>query len=305
MKKLSVSTVIVIILIFSSLVYAEQHVESQVSPNQNGLKSSLLWEISGNELTEPSFLYGTMHLTCQDKGVDKAKVQSAIDKSHQLYLEIDLDDPNVMLEMVESLSDHTKVKDIKDAEKRDKLLKLASKHLEMNSALIGDVDLFSLFSLLAYKSVTACSLPSSVEEALIQKFNQHKKNIEALETFAQQEQFMQDSGMMSVDAIIDSLENFDKGKIFFNQMTQVYFNENIDELYSMMTTPSEIYSMEYIEKFTAVLLEQRNKNWVEVMPDIAKEHPTFFAVGAGHLPGEYGVIQLLRKKGYKVEAILD
>ena len=32
--------------------------------------------------------------------------------------------------------------------------------------------------------------------------------------------------------------------------------------------------------------------------------PTFFAVGAGHLGGEKGVLNLLKKQGYTVKAVL-
>ncbi len=51
------------------------------------------------------------------------------------------------------------------------------------------------------------------------------------------------------------------------------------------------------------LIVQRNKNWIPVIEETTKLKPTFFAVGAAHLAGEEGVIKLLRKKGYKVEAV--
>jgi uncharacterized protein YbaP (TraB family) len=53
------------------------------------------------------------------------------------------------------------------------------------------------------------------------------------------------------------------------------------------------------------LLDNRNKNWIPKIKAYAKEQPTFFGVGAGHLAGENGVINLLRKSGYKVSAVLD
>jgi uncharacterized protein YbaP (TraB family) len=52
-----------------------------------------------------------------------------------------------------------------------------------------------------------------------------------------------------------------------------------------------------------VLLDNRNQNWIPKIEKVAKEKPTLFAVGAAHLPGENGVIALLRKKGYTVEAV--
>jgi uncharacterized protein len=52
--------------------------------------------------------------------------------------------------------------------------------------------------------------------------------------------------------------------------------------------------------FEDVLLINRNKNWIPVMEKNMLQSGTFFAVGAGHLPGDDGVISLLRKSGYKV-----
>ncbi|MDY5034870.1 MAG: TraB/GumN family protein, partial [Prevotella sp.] len=47
----------------------------------------------------------------------------------------------------------------------------------------------------------------------------------------------------------------------------------------------------------------RNLNWAKLMPAIMGAKPTLFAVGAGHLCGEHGMIQLLRNAGYCVEAV--
>lgn len=43
-------------------------------------------------------------------------------------------------------------------------------------------------------------------------------------------------------------------------------------------------------------------NWIAQIPELIKNKTTFIAVGVRHLPGEYGLIALLRKKGYKIEA---
>ncbi|NJO25532.1 MAG: TraB/GumN family protein [Bacteroidia bacterium] len=45
------------------------------------------------------------------------------------------------------------------------------------------------------------------------------------------------------------------------------------------------------------------KNWIPVMEDAMKKNSNFFAVGAGHLPGENGVINLLRKAGYTLTPV--
>ena len=56
--------------------------------------------------------------------------------------------------------------------------------------------------------------------------------------------------------------------------------------------------------FSTVLLNQRNHKWIPKIALISAEKSTFFAVGAGHLPGKDGVLTLLRKAGYRVTAVL-
>jgi len=58
-----------------------------------------------------------------------------------------------------------------------------------------------------------------------------------------------------------------------------------------------------ISEYEELLLLRRNRNWIPIMEDMMANNPTFFAVGAGHLGGEEGVIALLRKAGYKVAPI--
>ena len=56
-----------------------------------------------------------------------------------------------------------------------------------------------------------------------------------------------------------------------------------------------------VGNFTDLLLYNRNKNWVVTMEKIFSSHSVVIAVGAGHLPGQQGIINLLRKAGYTVE----
>ncbi len=56
-------------------------------------------------------------------------------------------------------------------------------------------------------------------------------------------------------------------------------------------------------KYLDLLLYKRNRNWVAQFDTIATKSPTLFAVGAGHLPGAQGVLELLRKKGYTVKPL--
>jgi hypothetical protein len=55
--------------------------------------------------------------------------------------------------------------------------------------------------------------------------------------------------------------------------------------------------------FMDLMLYERNRNWVETIKVQSAKEATFYAVGAGHLGGEEGVITLLRKAGFTVKPI--
>ena len=54
-----------------------------------------------------------------------------------------------------------------------------------------------------------------------------------------------------------------------------------------------------------ILLTQRNKNWVKQLNVIMKSESVFVAVGAGHLVGKDGLINLLKKEGYILKPLYN
>jgi uncharacterized protein YbaP (TraB family) len=84
-------------------------------------------------------------------------------------------------------------------------------------------------------------------------------------------------------------------------MTEAYFSfdmKGIHELTIKSVETGEMTPEEFREMIT-----DRNRRWVEMMPEIMAAKPTLFVVGAGHLPGEEGVLELLKAEGYKVKAV--
>jgi uncharacterized protein YbaP (TraB family) len=59
-----------------------------------------------------------------------------------------------------------------------------------------------------------------------------------------------------------------------------------------------------MSEYMDLMLYDRNRRWVKQMPDIMRPAGnTLFAVGAGHLPGDQGVISLLKKAGFTVKPL--
>ena len=81
----------------------------------------------------------------------------------------------------------------------------------------------------------------------------------------------------------------------FNHITKTYLNQDIDELRKQSLLD------ETSKKVYDVLIAQRNKAW---MPTITHDlDGRLIAVGAGHLAGPEGLIELLRNEGYKVSPV--
>ena len=94
-------------------------------------------------------------------------------------------------------------------------------------------------------------------------------------------------------------DNLEKDKKEFQEMITIYQNKDIEGMLKLMNESDNKITADNQDQ----LLNNRNINWIPVIIKAMNDKPTFFGVGAAHLAGENGVIKLLRKKGYKVEAV--
>ena len=90
------------------------------------------------------------------------------------------------------------------------------------------------------------------------------------------------------------IDNQDLIKIFKNGF-KLYKEENIKAVKEEM--------LEDQPKTTALIVDQRNENWIGDIVNFPKENKTFIAVGMAHLGGENGILNLLQKQGFKIERI--
>ena len=129
------------------------------------------------------------------------------------------------------------------------------------------------------------------------------EEIKGLETIEEQLKVFDDIPYkaQAKDLARSASDNMEYDRKLFKKMYEVYDAENITVMLDMMNDEN----LESVAEHQDKLLIERNKNWISKIEDYAKEQPTFFGVGAGHLAGEEGVIMLLRKAGYTVTAVLE
>jgi uncharacterized protein YbaP (TraB family) len=93
------------------------------------------------------------------------------------------------------------------------------------------------------------------------------------------------------------LEGLTTNNSEYNNMLDCYLKKDINKLGELMNDAD--LSPEFYSNF----LVKRNQNWMPLISRLAQEKPIFIAVGAGHLPGEQGVLKLLQGAGYTVTPI--
>ena len=267
--------------------------------NAQELEKSLLWKISGNGLNKPSYLFGTIHLTC-DTSLD-ANTLNALETTEQLYLELDMDDKSIQMQMMKlmMMKDGAKLSTLLSPEDFKILDEFLKKNLNMSAKMFDSFKPFMISSMLFPKMLDCKS--QSVESELMKVTKEQNEEIFGLEKAEDQmkvfdEISYQDQANELLKTVKDNLE---KDKKEFIEMMTIYQNKDIEGMLKMMSDSDNKITSENQD----ILLNNRNKNWIPIMVKIMKDKPTFFGVGAGHLAGEEGVIKLLRKKGYKVEAV--
>jgi len=98
--------------------------------------------------------------------------------------------------------------------------------------------------------------------------------------------------------LMESIKSGSTGSDSFKEIVDVYKQQNLNKMLTMSLSDEE---GEGLGEFEDILLNQRNINWIPQMQTMMTENQNFFAVGAAHLPGKQGVINLLREAGYTVE----
>ena len=267
--------------------------------NAQKLENSLLWKISGNGIEKPSYLYGTMHAVCETN-ID-ADVMQAFDETNQLYLEIDLDDPNLQAKMMGGvmMKDGVTISSLITEEES----KIVDNFLKENIGLsLKMMDTFKPLMLTSMYLPKLLDCPmKAVDMELMKIATAQNKELLGLETIEDQlSVFDKIPYKTQVEEIVKTAKkNMADEKKEMNKMLAVYKSENIEEMLTL-TQGSE---NKMFSDFSEDLLTKRNQNWIPIIEKTAKENPTLFAVGAAHLAGKDGVIKLLRKKGFIVEAV--
>ncbi len=261
--------------------------------------SSLLWEISGNGLTQPSYLFGTFHMMCKGDFVITEALEKRIKATKQFYGELNMDDPQMQTKLMAKMMMQGKTLQEMFPEAEYKKMSASFQTITGFPLLaFNSFKPFFALSMLALKSIT-CAETVQPETEFVALAKKNQLPILGLETIDDQMEAIDKEPLDSqLVSLAKTVMNFDSVKHEMVRMSNVYKSRDIDSLYAFM---KETGMDGNIQK---VLLNNRNQKWAPLISNIIKKDPAFFAVGAGHLGGPEGVISLLRKQGYILKPIL-
>lgn len=262
-------------------------------------EKSLLWKISGNGLKHHSYLYGTIHVTCD--ATLPEKVKKALDKTDQLCLELDMDDTNMQTEMMGGMmmKDGVTMQSLASKEDFEIVDAFLTKNLGFSAKMLNTLKPFMVNAML-YPKMISCEM-QSVEGELMKIAKEQKEETIGLETVTEQLNVFDAIPYQDQmnELVKTAKSDLDKDRNELNKMLELYKTEDVEAMYTFTQQSENVLT----SKFDEELLNSRNQNWIARISKIADNKATFFGVGAAHLGGEKGVINLLRKYGFTVEPV--
>lgn len=290
--------------------------------------AQFLFRISGNHLKEASYILGSVH-TLPGSLLDSIpEYLEAEANCKQLYAEYDVSSQQAMNNVVTagqqavSLPDGKTIFDVLDLEQIDKLNYRFKEVFHIN---ITDSAMKTVWNYQPVVLITTFSLVFTTQEmqkhpelgltgtpldlVCINRAKERGMTLGQLDEIQPEDRLkkMRDSLNSKIDVQVDSLmaflNDFDHRKqMIVNEVEMLAMSAKYwkEADYDHFATSS--FMIAEVDKQPAIF-KQRNEKWLPKLQTAMNEAPTIFVFGAGHLIGDYGILQLLRNAGYNVERI--
>ncbi|WP_231424137.1 TraB/GumN family protein [Pedobacter sp. Leaf250] len=267
-------------------IFFKSSLAQQTKPKYN-----LLWQISGKGLSKPSFLFGSMHVRDKRAFNFSDSVMKAIENTSAFILEVH---PDSLLQSIFGLSAQPamqkRMKNLLSAEQKSELIKRfqAKNGYKPDSAQLDNPVLIT--SLMTPDYAKKDDKQTFIDAYLYGIAKTMRKKIFGLEKPSDQVDIMYQKddrilGLFDKDEDFE-LENLDK-------MVAIYEGGNLEEITALLNEGDE----------DNLNLFKRNKIMADGIDSLLKSESVFVTIGAAHMLGESGVINLLRKLGYQLHKV--
>ena len=269
---------------------------------------SLLWKISGNGLTQPSYIFGTHHAYPVSFLDSIAGLKEAFASSQQVVGELVMNDmmaiafelqragmmpPDSTWQMLLSEDDYRFVD--------EQLTAFLGVGLQSLGVLKPSI-VSMTYTMVFYQRIFPQINPSeSMDLWFQQQAASREISVIGLETVQDQINAVIFGSLRRQAAnLVCAMRNTDHTEYSARKLNRLYRTADLSGLFGMLREESPCPMSADQE---SVFNDVRNKRWLEKLPAIIADKPSFIAVGALHLPGEVGLLRGLERAGYIVEAV--
>lgn len=273
------------------------------------MNAQLLWKVSGNGLEKPSFIMGTHHvapLSVLDsiKGFDEA-----LSSADAVYGEVVMSEMNApetqqkMMAMAMAPADSTLTVALTPED--FKLVDGVVQKYTMGQASLAQMAMMKpalvsiqIAMLQSMKAFPGFNPAEQLDQTVQERGEKAGKRLGGFETVDfQLDKLLGDPISMQAEDLVDMVRKDARMEEFAHDLAAKYMAQDLDGLYKLMLDPEMGSTPEEMER----LITGRNVKWADSLQSIMPQESVFVCVGAGHLPGDRGLISLLRGKGYTVE----
>lgn len=281
-------------------------------------QAQLLYRISGKDLESPSYIVGTHHLAPSSFADSIPGMGTAVAETKQVCGELDMMDAfkpenSARLMKAQMLPEGITLSSLFTA---DQLKRLNALLLEVYGSNLEDeafafqmekmtpVALSTTLTLISYMKDTQSFNPMDLIDSYFQtQALQNGKTVKGFETVDFQMNVLYGAPLdKQVRDLMCMVDHFGETKEMVDRVATAYFSQDLKQLEEVMEEEAEIDCSSSPED-EEILINNRNRNWVDMMPEMMTEQPTLFVVGAAHLCGEQGVLKLLEGAGYTIEGV--
>lgn len=280
--------------------------------------AQLLWKISGNGLDKPSYVLGTYHLARVNFLDSIPGFKPAFDSCTQMYGEVVLDatdaetakNNELMASMV--IPDGGSLDDLLSKEQMERLNAALRSTLgaDLNNPLLSKIktnkpaSLVATLEFLISSKISPVDITNATYDTHLQNIARKAgKNVGGLESIGLQTNILFGAPLKrQAEKLMCLVDNLDYQTNLIKRVIDAYYAQDLKTI-NDCTEEKLNNSCDSTPEEDNQLIYDRNATWVAEMPALMKDKPTFFAVGAAHLGGERGVLNLLKKAGYTVTEV--
>lgn len=275
--------------------------------------AQLLWKVSGNGLTQPSYVFGTHHLAPLNIKDNIVGLQKALDETQQVYGELkmsEIQSPATMQKMQKMMmieSDTTLTSLLSPAD-FETLNKFCKENLMMDLSMAPKLKpafLLNNVVVVAYVKHIGNFNPQEQLDTYFQtQATQKGKKVDGLETPDFQFNLLYNGYPLQRQALLlmCTINDIDNEVANLKKLTDAYMKQDLNTMLKL-SEERKNNSCDPLPEEMDAMVYNRNNTWMQKLPAAMKAAPTFVAVGALHLPGDKGLLNLLKKAGYTVEPV--